>query len=129
MILVIDPGKDKCGLAVLDQKAKVFERSIINRCDLIPEIEGILNKYGIKEIILGSGTHSKDVEKEIIDLETNINVTFVPEKNSTLLARKRYFKENPRQGLLSFVPTSLLVPPVPIDDWAAVILGERYLEG
>jgi hypothetical protein len=51
----------------------------------------------------------------------------VDEKNSTLEARPLYWQEYPRRGLLRLLPISLLAPPVAIDDFAAVVLGRRFL--
>ena len=39
---------------------------------------------------------------------------------------KREYQATPR-GLRRLLPTSMQVPPVPVDDFVAVILGTRYL--
>lgn len=128
-ILAIDPGKDKCGLAILDRDGKVAEKKVISASALTQELADLANTHEIKTLILGSGTGGKTIERQIVKLELPVNIIFANERYTTLEARRRYFKDNPPQGWRRFIPTSLQLPPVPYDDYAAVILGERYLEG
>lgn len=128
MLLALDPGKDKCGLAVLDFSRNVLEKKIISPQDIPIQVPLLLAKYGISVIVVGQSAFGKRIEKELLKLELKTNIIFVSEKYSTLEARWRYWQENKPKGLWRLIPTSLRVPPVPIDDYAAVILGERYLK-
>jgi len=129
MILAIDPGKSKCGLAALDRFGNVLERRILP-CEHVPNsLSYYLAKYGIFTVVVGRSAFGKELEREISKLDLRIHIVFVSEKYSTLEARKRYWKEHKPKGLWRLVPTSLRVPPVPVDDYAAVILGERFLAG
>ena len=127
MILSIDPGKEKCGLAVLDATGNVLERKVVRRSETSTQTLPLLAKYGIQTILIGRSASGKTVEQEFLRLELKAHLIFVPEKDSTRQARERYWKENPPKGWLKLIPTSLRVPPAPVDDYAAVILGERYL--
>lgn len=129
MILAIDPGTEKCGLAVLDSSARVLEKRIIARLEIGEEVSGLVLKYRIPTLVIGDSTGARSLKKTISRLDLNANLVFVPEKNSSWEARKRYFRENPPRGLFRLIPSSLLAPPAPLDDYAAVILGERYLKG
>ena len=129
MILAIDPGKIKCGLAVLDNDGRVLERKIISRSEILADLPFYLSKFGIATVIVGHGAFGKDLEKELIKLGLKISIVFVSEKDSSLEARKIYWGENKPKGLSRLLPASLRLPPVPIDDYAAVILGTRYLKG
>ena len=120
MILAIDPGKEKCGLAVLDEEGRVIERQVISR----GETPGWITGKSFRVVVIGEGAFGRELAKE---LPLHLNLRFVSEKDSTWQARRRYWRENQPAGWLKFIPTSLLVPPVPIDDYAAIILGERYL--
>jgi len=128
MILAIDPGKNKCGLAVLDEKQQVFERRVLERIQLSREVQQLITKHRIRTVVIGRSAFGRDVEIELLRLNLKVNLVFIPETDSTRQARVRYWKENPPKGLLRFFPTSLRVPPVPVDDYAAVILAERYLK-
>jgi RNase H-fold protein (predicted Holliday junction resolvase) len=128
MILAIDPGKEKCGLAVLDQNAKVLERETIGRGELSNQVQRLAAKYHLPTIVIGRSSFGKTAERELLKLELKVHFVFIPEKDSTVEARRRYWRENRPRGLWKLVPAGLRVPPRPVDDYAAVILGERYLK-
>ena len=86
-----------------------------------------MNKYSAEKFLIGSGTFSKTVKKMIIDLLPNIPIEVVDEKHSTEVARKLYFKEYPPKGIFKIIPIGLQIPPVPYDDFAAVVLAKKYL--
>jgi RNase H-fold protein (predicted Holliday junction resolvase) len=128
MILALDPGKDKCGVAVLDAEGLVLEKKIISTQEISQQIPLLLSKFSISLIIIGQSAFGKKIERELSKLELRANLIFVSEKYSTQQARQLYWKENPPQGLWRLIPTSLRTPPVPIDDYAAIVLGKRYLK-
>ena len=129
MILAIDPGKIKCGLAVLNESGNVLEKKIVPRLEILSDLPFYLSRFSIATVIVGQGAFGKELGKELVELDLKINIVFVSEKNSTLEARKLYWLNHKPLGLYRFLPASLRVPPVPIDDYAAMILGSRYLEG
>ena len=57
-----------------------------------------------------------------------MDAELVDERHTTELAKLRYFKEFPPRGLWKLVPIGLQTPPTCYDDFAAVVLAERYLE-
>ena len=123
MILAIDPGSAKSGLAVLDENKKILQRAVVPSGDLTKALPPLLITFRPTAVVIGSGHYGKKLAQELV----NLNLIFVSEKDTTRLARRRYWRENPPRGWLKLVPTSLRVPPVPVDDYAAVIIGERYL--
>jgi hypothetical protein len=56
-----------------------------------------------------------------------VAVCLAEEAETTLVARRRYFRDHPPRGWRRLLPLSLQVPPEPYDDYAAAIIGERYL--
>ena len=58
----------------------------------------------------------------------DVFITVVEEAHSTEEARTLYWQENPPKGLKKLIPLGLLVPPIPLDAYAAVILVRRFLE-
>lgn len=125
VILSIDPGTEKCGIALLDRKGGVIHQAILPIDELEPSINKISKMYSPLKVIIGNSTGRKRVvqimKKMKIDYET------IEERQSTLEARKLYFKINPPRGLKKLLPKGFLVPSVAIDDWSAVIIGQRYL--
>jgi RNase H-fold protein (predicted Holliday junction resolvase) len=127
MILAIDPGREKCGLALLDENGTVLEKEVLKRPDLFTRVKLIASRSVVSAVVMGEGAFGRAVEKELRQRGIELNVVFVSEKDSTFLARKKYWKDHPPRGIFKFIPVSLRVPPAPVDDYAAVILGERYL--
>jgi RNase H-fold protein (predicted Holliday junction resolvase) len=128
-LLALDPGSDKVGVAVLDYQAQEKEKTIVKIDELIDHLKEIFKIYQIKEIIIGNGTGS---EKIIEMLKNNFAVRkiyLVEEKFTTEEAQARYLKEKPMSNyekLLRKIVSWKLKKP--LDDYAALIIGEKYLE-
>ena len=125
-VAAIDPGREKCGCAILDSSGKIFFRGIIPTEDLPNELETMFKKFSCDKIILGNGTSSRNMFEQIRKIDPRIEI--VDEYKTTELARKRYWVENPPTGWKKFLPATMLFPPEPVDDWVAVILAERFLQ-
>lgn len=126
-ILAIDPGREKTGIAIL-KNSDVLEHEIINSEELVQIIKSLLEKYIIKTIVMGNGTSSKKkydlLKREFIDKD----IVLINEYRTTDEARKLYFQENPPKGWKKLIPLGMQVPPVPVDDYAAIVIGRKYLK-
>lgn len=126
-ILAIDPGREKTGIAIL-KNSDVLEHKIINSDELVQIIKSLLEKYIIKTIVMGNGTSSKKkydlLKREFIDRD----IVLINEYRTTDEARKLYFQENPPKGWRKLIPLGMQVPPVPVDDYAAIVIGRKYLK-
>lgn len=126
-ILAIDPGREKTGIAIL-KNSDVLEHKIINSDELVQIIKSLLEKYIIKTIVMGNGTSSKKkydlLKREFIDKD----IVLINEYRTTDEARKLYFQENPPKGWKKLIPLGMQVPPVPVDDYAAIVIGRKYLK-
>jgi len=127
-ILAIDPGTAKCGVAVLDSKGKVLFREITATSALPQRLTALLGQWNITHAIYGQSTNADAIRQMLEGLKSTFMIHGVDERNSTLEARPLYWQENPRHGLLRLLPLSLLAPPEAIDDFAAIVLGRRFLE-
>ena len=127
VIISIDPGKAKCGIAVVNSSGEVLKRKVVSTTIIVEKLSEFINKYSAEKFLIGSGTFSKTVKKMITDLLPNITIEVVDEKHSTEVARKLYFKEYPPKGIFKIIPLGLQIPPVPYDDFAAVVLAKKYL--
>jgi len=121
----IDPGRDKCGVAVLTHAGEITFQQVIETEKLQTTFQELAKKFDLKLAVLGNGTTSKSA-KEI--LEKILPVKVIDEKYTTEEARRLYWKKNPPQGWRKFLPVSMQVPPVPVDDIVAEILAKRFLE-
>ncbi|PSB11967.1 resolvase [Pleurocapsa sp. CCALA 161] len=127
-ILGLDPGRDKCGVAVVDSKQQLLYHQVIDSTQAIASIKQLVRQYAIDLIVMGDGTTSKAWQQKIESSLLKLPVTMVNETNSTLEARDRYWIMYPPQGLQRLIPQGLRTPPRPVDDLVAIILIERYLQ-
>ncbi len=126
LILGIDPGTRKCGYALVEAvRRPPVELGIIVIEDLASQLVSIARRYRPTSIALGGGTHAATIGAMLEVLEIPIEI--VDERATTLLARERYFVANPPKGWRRLVPRGMLLPPRPIDDFAAVLIAERLL--
>ena len=129
-ILAIDPGRDKCGLAVLNHEQGVLWHSVVGVPELFSVSLQVTQQYGIRTVVLGNQTFSGEVRRmlqPLLEQKLAQEIIYVDERGSTEIARSRYWQAFPPSGWRRFIPRGLLVPPCAIDDFAAIILGERFL--
>ena len=127
-IIAIDPGREKCGIAVVHQQNGVLYRAVVPLELLLKEISRLIRTYAAALIVLGDGTAHRHI-KTLLEsslTDTPVAIILVDERHSTDEARRRYWRDNPPQGLRRLIPLGLQTPPGPIDDYVAVILAERY---
>ena len=126
-ILGLDPGRDKCGLAIMNGEEVIYHK-VIDSSKAIATMQQLFQEHDVELIVMGDGTTSKDWGKRIkANLVDRLPIVTVDERNSTLEARDRYWLMYPPQGLQRLVPSGLRVPPRPVDDIVAILLIERYL--
>lgn len=128
-VLGIDPGRAKTGLAVVDGTGAIQSRAIIETAQLQSAVTSLLLDGNIERVGLGDSTSSKEARAhlEAVLQNTGLFVEMVDEKNSTLEARGLYFETFPPRGWRRLLPLSAQVPPVPVDDFAAVVVARRLL--
>ena len=127
MIIAVDHGREKCGIAVLRENGEVKEHSVIATVWLTEELKERVERYKPSLLVIGNGTSSKSAQAAIREEFPELSVHEADEYRTTDDAKRAYWEENPPTGWRRFFPTSMQVPPVPIDDYAAIILGQRYL--
>ncbi len=125
MFLGIDPGKSKCGLAVMGIDRKLWLQEIVPSHATIGRIGEILRQYPVSIIVLGNGTTSQTWQEQ---LKKQARVVVVDEKFSTLEARQRYWELHPPKGITKLIPPQFRILPRDLDDIVALILIERYLK-
>jgi RNase H-fold protein (predicted Holliday junction resolvase) len=128
IVLAIDPGNDKCGIAVVDSDSGVLHKSIVPTSELGSSFSDIINANHPQVIIMGNGTGSRKLIEHLVAASEGRDILLVDEEFTTLEARRAYYEENPPAGLMRLVPRGLLVPNVPLDDYVAVILANRFIK-
>ena len=128
LYLGIDPGRSKTGLALVNGAGKIVKLHIAESQNIDNEIVEFIKNSCPVHIVLGNGTNSRNIGESVKMVLPDIMVTVVEEAHSTEEARTLYWQENPPKGLKKLIPLGMLVPPVPLDAYAAVILVRRFLE-
>lgn len=128
LYLGIDPGRSKIGLALVNGAGKIVKLHIAESQNIDNEIVEFIKNSCPVHIVLGNGTNSRNIGESVKRVLNDVMVTVVEEAHSTEEARALYWQENPPKGLKKLIPLGMLVPPVPLDAYAAVILVRRFLE-
>jgi len=126
-ILAIDPGRDKCGFAAMQGDGGVLEQKVIRTAELAAVVQAAVCAYRPTALIIGNGTTSKAAQNIIKQTVPDLQLIAVDEYRTTDDAKKRYWMVHPPLGWRHFLPVTMQVPPVPVDDFVAVILAERYI--
>ena len=128
MIAAVDPGREKCGVAVVAMDGAIAKRLVVPTLTLQEEIASILTTGKIQVLLCGNGTGSTEQAAMLQELAEQHKVQFliVDEKYTTEEARKLYWQQQPPQGWRRLLPTTMQAPPVPVDDYVAVLLAWKY---
>lgn len=130
-VLAIDPGREKCGIAIVHKVNGLEYKTIIETNKLAEVVNSLIQSYNVPTIVMGDGTTSLTAQAALSRLKINgepISIIKINEYRSTDEARRRYWADNPPKGLWRLIPTTMQTPPVPVDDYVAVILAERYFK-
>ena len=132
VVLGLDPGRDKCGFAALekteDGQLRVLMQKVIETKHLEQEAAAAVAAFSPCKLIEGNGTTSKEARERLKCALPALSIEVVDEYRTTEQAKKEYWKAHPPTGFRRLIPTTMQVPPVPVDDFVAVILATRYLE-
>ncbi len=126
MFMGIDPGKDKCGVAVLTSSGEVKYQRVVATAELDVVIKNLAAEFQIESVILGDGTTHKAAAAKVT--AAGLSFQLLDEKHTTEEARRLYWKKNPPSGWRRLLPTSMQVPPEPVDAIVAEILVKRFLQ-
>jgi RNase H-fold protein (predicted Holliday junction resolvase) len=122
----VDPGLIKCGYAVVSVDARRLALEIVPTANLTERLARDVETNTVEMVCLGNATKSDMVLRLINARWPLLPVTVVDERNTSLLARLRYYEDHPPKGLWRFVPRGLLVPKAQLDGYAALLIIERY---
>ena len=128
MILGFDPGRDKCGIAIMDKNRQLHYHQVVESPKITTTITQLNQQFDINLIVIGDQTTSKIWQQNLTKIiSEKVPIIKIDERYSSLEARHRYWQIYPPQGLVRLIPPGMRIPPKPIDDIVAIILIERYL--
>ena len=124
-IVVIDPGKSKCGLVLAEISKKKVYKAIILKSELLENyLRNLITAEDIEQIIIGNGTTSREIREKLHFFKKEI-ITF-EEKNTTYRAKTRYFELFPISGLKFLIPREIFILNKNLDAISALIILEDY---
>jgi RNase H-fold protein (predicted Holliday junction resolvase) len=128
VILGFDPGRDKCGIAVMGVDRQLYYHQVVSAKEAAAQIKTLTQQFPVSLMVMGDQTTAKKWKQQLNqELTSSVNIIFVDERYTTLEARDRYWQMYPPQGLTKLLPQGMRQPPRPIDDIVAILLIERYL--
>lgn len=127
MIVGFDPGKEKCGVAIMGVNGELHYHEVVLATEAIASLQSLCQKYPIELMVMGDQTTSKRWKQQLMENFPSLSIVQVDERYSSLEARERYWQMYPPQGFTRLIPQGMRTPPRPVDDIVAIVLIERYL--
>lgn len=127
LVLGIDPGRDKCGLAVVATDG-FTRKQVVPRREFLGVVKEFVREYNVDTVVLGDGTGSKEFWRELKGVLPNLTIVTIDEQHSTEEAREQYWQDHRPKGWRKVLPKTMQVPPEPYDDYVAVILAQRFFK-
>ena len=122
-VVIIDPGKSKCGLVLAEISEKKVYKAIILKSELLDNyLRNLITAENIEQIIIGNGTTSREIREKLHFFKKEI-ITF-EEKNTTYRAKARYFELFPISGMKFFIPREIFILNKNLDAISALIILE-----
>lgn len=128
MYLGFDPGKDKCGVAIVDDQGQPHYHAVIPTTAVVEKINILAAQWPVTQVVIGDRTTSKQWQAKLQTELPQLAIAPVDEHNSSLAARDLYWEMYPAQGFQKIIPPGMRLPPRPIDDLVAILLVRRYLK-
>ena len=128
-VLAIDPGRAKCGLAVVSgpEPALCLSLSVAETARLTMAVADALHRFPeISRLLMGGGTNSATLRRALTAAFPQIPLETVDEHGTSARARQRFLKENPAPGWRRLLPPGLRSPEIAYDDYAALLMAEDF---
>ncbi len=133
-LLSVDPGRAKCGLAVVtgpDEAGKTVcrERAVVPTERLTLAVGEVLQRRPeITRLLIGNATHSATLRRALAAAFPEMPLDVVEEHGTSARARRRFVAENAAPGWRRLLPPGMRSPEVSVDDYAALIIAEDFFE-
>ena len=126
MFIAIDPGRSKCGLAVVQENGAALELQLLTPENLLAQVQECLQRYPDSQILLGNGTDSEAIQQLLAPITSLL--LLVDERNTTLEANALYWQNNTASFWQKLLPASWRSIAQPLDAYAAWAIALRFLK-
>lgn len=131
MILAIDPGSEKTGIALLRADGTLVWRMIEASAKVPERAAETAASHVLTALVMGDGTHHKEMQQRVEEALRvagyPMKTVLVDEKFTTEMGKARYLAEHPAKGLAKLLPRGMRTADEPVDDYVAQIIGEIHL--
>ena len=133
IVLAIDPGRSKCGVAVCtprddSDRPRILHRGVVPTDKLVMHVPALVDAHKPDVVLIGDGTQSATLRKAVGKaLPDGMPFEEVPEAFTSQRVRARLQKEWLPKGLVRLLPSGLRPPPKAYDDYVAALLAEDWL--
>jgi len=133
VVLAIDPGRSKCGVAVCtprddSDRPRILYREVVPTDKLVVNVTALVDAHKRDVVLIGDGTQSATLRKAVLKaLPDGIPFEEVPEAFTSQRVRARLQKEWLPKGLVRLLPSGLRPAPKAYDDYVAALLAEDWL--
>src|SRR5690606_37189659 len=132
VVIAVDPGREKCGFAVVSTAGEVVYKAVLDIAALPAAVQRWAGDETVEVAswVLGDRTGAKAAASVLREAGVPERlIRTVDEHRSSEAGRRRYWREKPPRGWRRLIPTSMQAAPEPYDDFVAVELAHRYLAG
>ncbi|MEW5947708.1 MAG: hypothetical protein AB1742_16095 [bacterium] len=126
--IAVDPGRQKCGLALMERSGAVRERAAVSAENAGDKISEWMERCaGVDTIAIGNGVGHKEIMNALAERFPLVKLEIVDEAGTTLEARRLFLRHNPGKRFWMVFPFSLFAPGTLLDKYAAEAIGLRRL--
>jgi RNase H-fold protein (predicted Holliday junction resolvase) len=126
VVLAVDPGRVRCGVAVVTEEGKALYQAIVSPDGLVEEVGRLKAQFSPRVILVGKGTGSAPLIEALERVAEETPIVVMEEAYTSEAARRLFVQENPARGWQKLLPRALRTPDRPYDDYAARILAQRW---
>ena len=91
LVCGLDPGRDKCGLAVVDNQGSCLYHEIVSTVQLEEQLKQLQGKYGFSTLVMGNGTTSKEAGARVGQSLPEVKLQVVDEYRTTDEAKEEWW--------------------------------------
>ncbi len=128
MVLAVDPGREKAGIAVVSRERGTICKRVIDAAECVDHVCRLAEMHGVEKVVIGDRTGSAEIVSALIEQGCRLEIVAVDEHMSSMEATGAAISRAPGTGVARLSSDWLRTPKEPYDDYVAEILAARYFD-